>query len=335
MKMLVRQARQLRLVITTGQPAREVMTGNLLFRVLKRAAIAWNDDGVPTLGASLAYYTVFSMAPVLLIAISMGSLLVGQDAARSGIVHEIRQTLGATTADALAAMLDNAYKAGGFAGITVLGLCVLLVGASGVFVELQGALNRIWKTEALPRSDNVVLHFLRNRLLSFTAVLGTGFLLLISLIVSSVLAALTDWLRSAALPGTALLWHGLSLLISFGLVTLMFALIFKLLPDVPVAWRDVWLGAVVTALLFTLGQHAIGIYLGQSSVASTYGAAGSLVVLLVWVYYSAQIVLFGAEITFAFATSCGSRQPDDSRSGRQLPSGVQTGATRRGVTVNN
>jgi membrane protein len=274
--------------------------------LIKQAAVSWSDDGVPTLGASLAYYTVFSMAPLLLMSISVASLVIGRDAARCGIVTEIRQTLGSTTADAVAAMLDDAYASGATAGITIVGVATLLIGASGAFVELQSALNRIWKTESLPQTENVIVHFLRNRLLSFSAVVGTGFLLLVSLIISSILAALSQWLHSIALPGTAIFWQGLSIVVSFALVTLLFALIFKLLPDVPIAWRDVWLGAVVTALLFTIGQNLIGLYLGQSSMASTYGAAGSLVVLLVWVYYSAQIVLFGAELTHAYAEAYGS-----------------------------
>src|SRR5262249_52965897 len=170
--------------------------------------------------------------------------------------------------------------------VTVVGLVTLLLGASGVFVQLQDSLNIIWKVDAKPRTENFIVHFLRNRLLSFTAVVGTGFLLLVSLIVSAVLSAFSHWLASSSL-GMPVLWHVLSSVVSFAFITLLFALIFKLLPDVSVAWRDVWMGSVLTALLFVAGQYAIGLYLGQSSVASAYGAAGSLVVLLVWVYYSA------------------------------------------------
>jgi membrane protein len=279
-----------------------------MYHLVKQAAVAWSDDNAPTLGASLAYYTAFSLAPLLLIAISMGSLIVGEGAARSGIIAEIRQTLGPATADAFVAVLDSAYHTGGHAGVTLIGLATLLLGASGAFVQLQDALNIIWKTEAPPRTGNVVVHFLRHRLLSFTAVLGTGFLLLVSLIVSSVLAALSQWMAaSAALFDWPALWHAVSMLVSFGFITLLFAVIFKVLPDAPIAWRDVWIGSMLTAALFTLGQYLIGLYLGQTSVASTYGAAGSLVVLLIWVYYSAQLVLFGAEFTHVYANVYGSR----------------------------
>jgi membrane protein len=274
--------------------------------VLKRSAVAWNDDRASMLGAALAYYTVFSLAPLLLLAISMAALVVNENDARRGILGELQQTLGPAAGTAIGAMLDNAQQSGGNGLATAIGLVTLILGASGVFVQLQDSFNIIWKTAAKPRAENVVMHFLRNRLLSFAAVLGTGFLLLVSLIVSSVLAALSQWLTDTSLIGDPALWQGFSLLISFGFITLMFALLFKLLPDVPVAWRDVWIGALLTAGLFTVGQHLISIYLGQSSVASTYGAAGSLVVLLVWVYYSSQIVLFGAEVTHAFAETCGS-----------------------------
>ena len=280
-----------------------------LFCVVKQAAVAWNENHAPTMGAALAYYTVFSLAPVLLIAISIASLIVGEDAARSGIVTEIRKTLGPATADALAALLTHSYETGGSVAVTVVGLLALLIGASGVFVQLQEALNTVWKAETPRPKGGELLNFIRNRLLSFAAVLGTGFLLLVSLIVNSLLAAFSSWLTSGALPGGVWLWHGLSLAVTFTFIALQFALIFKVLPDVPVAWRDVWIGAVVTAALFTLGQYLIGLYLGQSSVASAYGAAGSLVVILVWVYYSAQILLFGAEITHAYAHTCGSHVP--------------------------
>lgn len=283
------------------------MTPRSLFSLVKQAAVAWNDNNATTIGAALAYYTVFSLAPLLLLAISMASLIMDEETARKGISHEIRQTLGPTTAEAFTGTLDNAYQSGGQAGITIIGVVTLLVGASTVFVQLQNALNVIWKTEAPPVQGNVIVHFIKHRLLSFTAVLGTGFLLLVSLVVSSVLAAFSSWLTSFTFIDFPPLWHGLSLLVSFGFIALMFALIFKLLPDAAIDWRDVWVGAALTALLFALGQFLIGLYLGQASVASSYGAAGSLVVLLVWVYYSAQLVLFGAEFTHAYAQAYGSR----------------------------
>jgi membrane protein len=258
----------------------------------------------------LAYYTIFSMAPVLLIAIGMGSMILGQDAARGGVVDEVRDLMGDATADAAAAFVDNANQEEASTRATVIGLVTLLIGASGVFAALQEALNRIWKVQAPPQTGSAIVHFIRNRLLSFAAVLATGLLLLASVVASSILAAIAHWAKASALPGTTNVWFLLSTACSFAIITLMFALIFKLLPDTPVRWRDVWIGALLTALLFSLGQHAIGFYLGQSSVASTYGAAGTLVALLVWVYYSAQIVLFGAEFTHEFAMGCGSQSKE-------------------------
>ena len=277
--------------------------------ILKEAAISWNKDNAPMLGAALAYYTVFSVAPLLLITISMASLVLGEEGAITGLSDEIRQTLGPVTADAFNGMMTNAYENGGNTGMTLIGIVILLIGASGAFVQLQDSLNIIWKAEQVPRTGNFVLHFVRNRLLSFAAVMGTGFLLLVSLVVSTVLAAFNNFVSSYAVLGHPILWQILSLAVSFGFITLLFALIFKLLPDVSVRWRDVWMGAILTAFLFAVGQHLIGLYIGQTSLASTFGAAGSLVVLLVWVYYSAQIVLYGAEVTHCFAHSCGSHAP--------------------------
>ena len=279
------------------------MNPRCFFQLIKQAAVSWSDNNATTYGASLAYYAIFSLAPLLFLTIDMTSLLVGENAARSGIIDQIRQTVGPSTAEAIAAVLDGASRTGGHTGITVLGVVLLLLGASGVYVELQAALNLIWRTEAPPRTGSAVVHFVKHRLVSFTAVLGTGLLLVLSLIVSSVLAAISHWVTS--FPGGIFLWQGLALLVSFGFVTLLFALIFKLLPDAPIAWEDVWIGSILTSVLFTLGQQLIGVYLGQSGVASAYGAAGSLAALLVWVYYSAQIVHFGAEFTHAFAHAAG------------------------------
>jgi membrane protein len=232
--------------------------------------------------------------------------IVGEDAARKELIDQIRPSVGPAAADAIAALLESTHQAGDTVGMTLLGLGGLLLGASGAFVQLQEALNLIWKSPARARTGNAVVHFLRHRLLSFAAVLGTGLLLLVMLVVSITLAAIGKWLASNAIADDAGLWQALFVLVSFGFATLLFALVFKVLPDAPIVWRDVWLGALLTAALFTLGQHLIGLYIGKSSVASTYGAAGSLAVLLVWVYYSAQIVLFGAEFTRVYAAAHGS-----------------------------
>ncbi|HYV38440.1 MAG TPA: YihY/virulence factor BrkB family protein [Gemmataceae bacterium] len=273
------------------------------WHLLKAAASAWSDDNAQTHGAALAYYTAFSLAPLLLIAISMTAVLVGEDNAQSAVGSEIRRTLGPLPADAASKILENAQDSGGNTHITLIGLVMLVVGASGVFIQLQDALNIIWKTEAPPRIGNVVMHFIRHRLLSFAAVVGTGFLLLVSFVVSTMLTALAQWLTT--FPGSSLLWQALAALLSLGLIALLFALIFKLLPDAPIAWGDVWQGSLLTAVLFTLGQQLIAFYMAHAGIASAHGAAGSLVVALVWVYYASQIVLFGAEFTHVYAQGHG------------------------------
>ena len=295
-----------------------MMRPRVYVEVVKRAATAWNDDNAPSHGAAIAYYTIFSVAPLLLIAINLASLVIGEHAARHSVVSEIRQTLGPVAGDALTALLDNAYQAaGGTASFTVFGLILLVLGGSGVFVQLQDSLNLIWETEAPPRTTNAVVHFIKYRLFSFAAVFATGFLLLMSLVVNLVLAALSHWLTS--FPGSTHFWQFLAMVVSFAFITLMFALIFKLLPDVSIAWSDVWLGALITAVLFTLGQQLLSLYLREASPASAYGAAGSLVVLLLWVYYGAQIMLFGAEFTHAYATLLGSHSASNDFAQKHLP----------------
>jgi membrane protein len=278
-----------------------------LLLVFKEAGGGWIADNAPMLGAAVAYFAVFSLAPVLLITIAMASLILEEQTVRDQLGKEIRHTGGPLVADAFDAVIDNASQTGGSAGITLLGVGTLLLGASGVFVQLQEALNVIWKTAALPREGNIIMHFVRNRLLSFIAVLATGLLLVASLIANSMLAALSHQTAFGSWLTALQRWHGVSVVVSFSFVSLLFAVVFKLLPDTLVRWRDVWWGALVTGVLFTLGQHLIGLYLGYTAVASPFGAAGSLVVLLVWVYYSVQIVLFGAEFTYAYSHVMGSR----------------------------
>jgi membrane protein len=287
------------------------------FRLLKRSAVAWISNDGAMFGAALAFYSAFSLAPLLLIAIGMASAVVGDNAAQSGLSEELRQVLGPAAADAVIAMLKNANATGEGTRITIVGLGTLLLGASGAFVQLQTALNVIWSEKSSDSSLPVtspaaqagmvkaVLLFIRKRLLSFGAVLVTGLLLLALLGVNSTLAALHQGVSSTSLFGSPALWQGLSMLVSFCFTALLFALIFKLLPDTPVRWADAGKGAILTAVLFTIGQYLIGMYLGQASIGSTFGAAGSLVILLVWVYYSAQIVLFGAEFAHACAMSPG------------------------------
>ncbi|HJQ83928.1 MAG TPA: YihY/virulence factor BrkB family protein [Candidatus Binatia bacterium] len=264
----------------------------------------WSEDKAPRLGAALAYYTVFSIAPLLLIVIAIAGMVFGPEAARGQIVAQLETLIGPDAARAVQEMLANAQRPSAGIVATVVGVVTLLLGASGVFGQLQDALNTVWEVE--PKPGRGIMGIVRDRFLSLTMVLGTGFLLLVSLVLSAVVASAGEVLRGLG-PGLEAVGHVVELVISFGVVTLLFAGIFKYLPDVQIAWRDVWIGAVVTAFLFVVGKVAIGLYLGHASIASAYGAAGSLVVLLVWVYYSAQILLFGAELTQVYANRSGKR----------------------------
>jgi membrane protein len=268
-----------------------------IWGVLREAASDWVEDNAARMGAALAFYSVLSLAPLLMIALALASLFFDQAAARDQLMKQVGEMVGSEGAEAIRGMLDSGTKAGGTTA-TVVGLATLLFGASGVFGELQSAMNAVWDVK--PKATGI-LGMLKARFLSFAMVLGTGFLLVVSLLMSTIIASLHSSVRGAY-PNLEILWHGLSLLVSFVIVTLLFALIFKLLPDAEVAWRDVWVGAILTAALFTVGKFAIGLYLGKSGLASGYGAAGSLVVLIVWVYYSAQILFFGAEITHAIGS---------------------------------
>ena len=271
--------------------------------LFKQTFAEWNNDNVPRLGASMAYYTVVSIAPLLLVVIAVAGLAFGREAAAGAIVSQIQGLVGDQAAKAIEAVLENADKPSTGILAAGLGIIMLLAGASGVFAELQSALNTIWKTPARP--DKGFLGMLKDRFFSLLMVLGTGFLLLVSLVMSAALAAMGSYLEYF-LPVPEPLLQGLNFLVSFGVITLLFAMMFKILPDAPVAWNDVWIGAAVTALLFTLGKLLIGIYLGKANFASTYGAAGSLVVILVWVYYSTQLLLLGAEFTKVYAMTYGS-----------------------------
>jgi membrane protein len=294
------------------------MNGKKFLTVLKKAYNGWSEDKAPQQGASLAYYTIFSLAPLLLIATALAGFFFGEEAATGELLVELQRLVGEPAASAINGMLKNAREAGG-GGVTVVGLAILLFGASGVFVQLQDSLNTVWNVP--PKQSSGIWGMVRDRLLSFTIVLGVGFLLLVSLVLSSVLTALNRFLPDA---GSLPVWQVVNQVISFGVITLLFAMIYKYLPDAKVEWRDVWVGAAMTALLFTVGKYLIGLYLGRGSVTSTFGAAGSLVVVLVWVYYSAQILLFGAEFTYAFATTYGSCCEAEARQERpesgQVPS---------------
>ncbi|MDP9036332.1 MAG: YihY/virulence factor BrkB family protein [Myxococcota bacterium] len=269
----------------------------------------WLDDKVPRLGAALSYYTVFSLAPVLILVIALAGLIFGRDAAQGKIVGELRGLVGNDGAAIIQSMiLQASIKSGGVIA-TVVGVVTLLVGATGVVVELQDALNTIWKVA--PKPGRGVMGMVRDRMLSFGLILAFGFLSIVSLAMSAGLAALGGWF-SHIVPGWVVLGYVVNYGISFAIITLMFATMYKLLPDVKIAWRDVWVGAAVTSVLFHIGKFLIGLYLGKATVASGFGAAGSLAVILVWVYYTSQIVLLGAEFTRVYADMFGSHvRPSD------------------------
>jgi membrane protein len=278
--------------------------------LLKEAFNAWSDDYAPSMGAALSYYTLFSIAPLLLIIIGVAGMVFGPEAARGEIFGQLQGLMGPEGAAAVEKLLQSANKPAEGMLATVTGAILLLLGATTVFNELQNDLDRIWRAPAPVKSG--VWSLVHSRLLSFGMILVIAFLLMVSLLVSAALSALSKW-WGPAFAGWEIFAHLLDLLLSFGLMTLIFAMIYKILPRVRIAWRDVWTGAAVTAVLFAVGKFLIGLYIGKSSVASAFGAAGSLVVVMVWVYYSAQIFLLGAEFTRVYAHAQGSRQ------GRAMP----------------
>lgn len=263
------------------------------FALFKQTVSEFTADKVPRLGAALAYYTIFSLAPLLLVAIAIAGLAFGDEAARNQVFMQLRGVLGPLAAKAVQEMVENAAKPASGVIATIIGIVTLIFGASGVFGQLKDALNTIWDVKAKKTSG--ILGFIKQRFLSATVVFGMGFLLLVSLVIDAAIAAIV--------PQGAAIWEALQLIVLLGVVTVLFAAIFRFLPDLKIEWHDVWLGAFLTALMFVIGKFALGLYLGRSAVASTYGAAGSLVVLLLWVYYSAQILLFGAEFTQVYANS--------------------------------
>lgn len=263
----------------------------------RTAIYSWLDDDAPTMGAAIAYYTVFSLAPMLVMVIGVAGLAFGKEAAEGALFGELADLIGPESAEAVQAMLRSASSTRSGIIATVVGIATLIIAATAVFGQLQSALNVIWKA---PASGSLnVWHLLKSRLLSLSVILVIGFLLLVSLVISTALAAFSDYL-DWILPGLATILHILHLTLSFGFTTVLFAMMFKILPDKPVEWEEVWLGAAIAAILFTLGKHLISLYIGSSNMASTYGAAGALIIVLVWVYYSAQILLLGAEFAKAY-----------------------------------
>jgi len=279
------------------------------WQVLKETATGWDEDNVARLAASLAYYTLLSVAPLIILAVAVAGLAFGQVAAREHIGGELARVVGAGAAGAIQSIAKNAHTPGTGVFSIVIGVLVLLFGASGVFGELQSALNTVW--DVAPKPGRGVWGVVKDRFFSFTLVVGVAFLLLVSLIVSAALTWVGQVFESS-LPGGAVVWQVLNFGISILVVTALFGLMFKTLPDALIQWRDVWVGAAVTAALFTLGKFLLGLYLGSAGVSSAYGAAGSIVALVIWVYYSSQVLLVGAEFTEVYARLFGSRiTPDE------------------------
>ncbi len=269
-----------------------------MWALLKETYSEWDRHNAPKLGAGLAYYTLLALAPLLIVVITVIGLGLGQKAAEGQIVNEIRDLVGQQGAETIQTIIANSYQPKTGLLASFLGLLTLFLGASGVFTELHDALNIIWDVEAPRRSS--VWNLVRARIVAFGMLLAIGFLLLVSLVVSAGVAAMGKYM-GALLPVPEWALQVVNVVFSLVVITVLFAAIYRFLPDERVAWKDVAVGAASTALLFTIGKTLIGIYLGKASVASAYGAAGSLVVVLVWIYYSAQIFLFGAEFTHVYA----------------------------------
>ncbi|WP_395745636.1 YihY/virulence factor BrkB family protein [Prosthecobacter sp.] len=272
------------------------------FQLLKETMTAWSAHKAPKMGAALAYYTTFSMAPLIMLTVGGVGLVVEKNDARAAVVSELTGLIGKEGGVIAEAILTSSARQQTGLWATLVGLVVLFVGASGVFAELQDSLNTIWEVPPRARAWHALI---RERLLSFAMVFVLGFLMLVSLLLSAGIAALSAGMKGWA-PAFGIVWEGANAFVSFFVMTALFAAIYRFLPDVRIAWRDVWTGAVMTTLLFILGKYVLGFYIARSAFASMYGAVGSLVVLLAWVFYSAQIFFFGAEFTRVFAHRNGS-----------------------------
>ena len=277
------------------------------YTLAKKAVVAWSDDYAPSMGAALSYYSVFSMGPLVLIVISVAGLVFGQNAVRGELFGQLRGLMGDQGAAGVEALLASVSKpSSGIIG-TAVGVTVLLIGASTVFGELQSALDRIWRAPTVPRASGLWT-LLRTRFLSFGMILGIAFLLMVSLVLGAAIAAIGRW-WGPAFGDWELVGHAVNVLLGYAVTTGAFAMIYKLMPRAAVQWHDVWIGAAFTAGLFTVGRFLIGLYIGKTGIASGFGAAGSVAVIFVWVYYSAQVFLLGAEFTWVYAQTYGSMRP--------------------------
>ncbi|HEX2830109.1 MAG TPA: YihY/virulence factor BrkB family protein [Burkholderiales bacterium] len=281
------------------------MTPRQFVTVMKKALAAWSDDYAPSMGAAISYYTLFSITPLLVIVIAIAGFFFGDEAVRGEIFVQLNGLIGAEGARTVEQMLQSVAKPEEELIAALVSFGVLALGATTVLNELQNDLDRIWRVPTLQKSAGLA-GFARSRLLSLALILTIAFLLIVSLVFSAAISAIGKW-WGAWFGGWELLAHVIDLFASFGFMTLLFAIIYKIVPSAHIRWHDVWVGAAVTAMLFAIGKVLIGLYLGRSGIASGFGAAGSLVLLMVWVYYSAQIFLIGAEFTWVYAHELGSR----------------------------
>jgi membrane protein len=287
-----------------------VKSPKAVWELARDSVTAWIDDYAPSMGAAISYYTVFSIAPLLLIVISIAGLVLGSDAASGRIFAQLEGLLGPEGAAAIQGMVKSASTAGKGTFGTIAGIVTMLIGATTVFNELQSALDRIWRAPAAEKKEGIWT-LIRTRFLSFGLILAIGFLLLVSLIASAAISAIGDLWSPSVDGGWEVAFQVINFVVSVAIVTVLFALIYKYLPRAKIGWHDVWIGAGVTALLFTIGKTLIGLYIGKSGVVSGFGAAGSIVVVLLWVYYSGQIFLLGAEFTWLYAYRFGSRRGEE------------------------
>lgn len=282
------------------------------WQLLKCAGSDFMEDKVLKLSASLAYSTVFSIAPMLIIILFFSDIFWGRDALEGNLYDQLRDLVGASAATQIQDVVANSYLSPDFGWSTIIGFITLVIGATGVFTEIQDSINLIWRLKAKPKKGKGLLKILLTRLLSFSLVASLGFVLVVSLVLHGIIEVLMDRLTLLFPDVTVVAAYIVNLALTFAVISTLFAVIFKVLPDAKVQWRHVWTGAMVTALLFMIGKGAIGLYLGSSSIGSTYGAAGSLVILLTWVYYSSAILYFGAEFTRQYVQKKGERiYPND------------------------
>ncbi len=283
------------------------MSARKIWSLLKEAVEEWQRDRVDQMAAALAYYTLFSIAPLLVIAVAVAGAVFGEEAARGEVVVQIQGLLGKAGAEVVQTALANTQNPQAGNGIvpSIVSTIALLFGASGVFIQLQDSLNTVWNVKSSPQTG--VKSVVRKRIFSFAMVITIGFILMVSLLVSAVLAALSTF-TNQLFPAVEIFWKVINIGISLGVFTMLFALIYKYIPDIKIAWKDVLVGAFFTSLLFSIGKELLGFYLGNGSFGSAYGAAGSVVTVLAWIYYSVQIMLFGAEFTQVYTRRYGSHR---------------------------